>query len=390
MKHKILSRLTLLLVLIATAFTQGSSQTIPFVSSIEYDMLTKEYSTFPAGMSLNELNIIELHEQKPIIYDQHIARYFNDNNHYEQKTTYHFQQNLYPNWYVLPTEINYNQNGIEQIFATKSSLFRGGWFGHHNARNNPEQGSLTYSEETWNNNQNVGFIRSTFDLAEFNIYNEANSTYEEHGMLLSYMPPTNTFEGYTHNEQIDAEHSYREGPTFKQIYHPNKTITWYINDNVLETIYLENGEITAINIKRYSYHPEFNALVVFNEKNITTNELENGICSEKVVEYFYRNYRSDNIEHRSSVDVQDFEVKVYPNPTAYTISIDLSEYSVNSTFPSIELSLFDQQGIQQRRVSHSEYSESNLLIDMENLPAGPYTLILQIGDKVINKQIIKI
>lgn len=190
--------------------------------------------------------------------------------------------------------------------------------------------------------------------------------------------------------KIDAEHSYREGPTFKQIYHPDKTITWYFNENVLETIYLENGEITAINIKRYSYRPEFSSLVIFNEKNITTNELDNGICSEKVVEYFYRNYRSDNIEHRSSVDVQDFEVKVYPNPTASTISVDLSSHSVNSTVPSIELSLFDQQGIQQRRISHSKYRESNLLIDMENLPAGPYTLILQIGDKVINKQIIKI
>ena len=85
-------------------------------------------------------------------------------------------------------------------------------------------------------------------------------------------------------------------------------------------------------------------------------------------------------------DYSDIIINFYPNPTTHTINVDLSGMDLESG--DINLTVYDNSA---RQVLSKKIIGNGIeLIDVSNLPAGTYNVLVQQGDIRFQKSIIKI
>ncbi len=99
-----------------------------------------------------------------------------------------------------------------------------------------------------------------------------------------------------------------------------------------------------------------------------------------------------NNPNQKDPDIRDMlsengNLRLFPNPTAGTINVDLSGLKSLRDF---ELRIFDDQGKQYLKREYQQINSIQELIALDNFKSGPYTLIISDGSKIWYQRFIKI
>lgn len=137
----------------------------------------------------------------------------------------------------------------------------------------------------------------------------------------------------------------------------------------------QNGEVELNNDGSFSYNPDlgFNGFdsfkyCVFDGYSLS---VENTVTLSV----------SDNVSAINDFIVNDISVKVYPNPSSRIIKVKSNNEDIS------EIILFDSQG---NKINNFKINSSQAKLDISRYPAGNYILVLDMNDKYITKQIIKL
>jgi len=374
------------------SYGQIGTSTVEPVNNLSYDMLTKQYQKLPINIDLTELSVVEQLKTKTILYEESIHYYFQDDQ-FVKESRYHNQQNLYPSWYLLPDVVYYSSAGTEQIFASKSSLYPGGWWGHNKAmeRRSIDQTELRlqFYENDWHGHPNTGRFITKFDQDELTEYSDQNTQYSTDGFLPYYIPTLINHSSGTDFTNLDfGELIHRDGPDFEQVYNNDISITWYASKGLEEILIYENGDLSKIISKEYLFDPVHEMYLLNRVIEIIRNELSTGECYEQVEERYYSNYEFNrtSLEPRSAQN-NELEISISPNPTKDNLLIDFTALQLSNSY--IEYHVIDNSGISILKNSEDNFSADKLMVNIAHIPSGMYHILIQVGNKFTTKSFVK-
>lgn len=307
--------------------------------------------------------------------------YFNAQGNFNTTSKFISHKNVFPGWYIPPTENTSTENGILTYYDTDNPYLTGGWPG---GGNNLDR-SIEYGMDQ-NTRRRYGFRR--YDQKLMQEYDIRNLQVQQSGLL--------TFYSFNPPDKQELEEFERLGYriyTDKDIITVENTdllLTWNLNQYTVTQTKYEAGSIIKTITSSYLYNQFFMDHLIANQQIVNYLLFTTGDCYEEVVNTYYHDYNNDceysNNTMPRSADKTDsnFTLSIYPNPTDRYITIGLPPYNNRST-----LEIRDLSGKLIMSKSTLE-NETTLTVDLSKYPSGVFLIRLIQGDTILSKKFVKI
>ena len=93
------------------------------------------------------------------------------------------------------------------------------------------------------------------------------------------------------------------------------------------------------------------------------------------------------VKAQLSIFIEDFEMNIFPNPASDLINVSF----IASNFSPFELLIINQEGVVvSRQKGSTQEGKNSIEVLLQDLPAGAYHSLLQIGNLRSNKEFIKV